>query len=578
MYKYILLLISFALCCTVLFADQTTIGTGISSEFIPVNNQAYSSLYECIYYQSETRIPYGSTISGIRYYAASNIYGGTCLNHQAKVWIGSTTQTTLNNWVMPAAMTLVFDGTFNINLDQPLDITFSTPYTYNSGNLVVYVYRPYPNTSVVTMGGNPFKVQETSNLRAKYAKIDGMTAGNLNPSAPPVTTPTAPFPKTTFTYTHATIANDLDCMQISGIPMPEINLSTVLNVTIKNKGTAAQSTYLVKLYNDANVEIAAVSGPPISAGQTITVDIPWTPSTLGNATVYAKTILAADTFAHNNRTANNLTVRVVPQRTTPYTIGQGGSLAKMPMDANSAHTLFETIYPASDLDYPGYIYGVRFYSSYVNTAPNQAAQIWLGETDSPNLEQSWINNTGLQLCYSNLVNIYPGAGTVDFFFDTPYEYKGRNLVFMLFRSLSGSTGMTTDDNFVVQTDQDSHRTRIRSGLSMMDITDPANPPANIQPSDTYPKATFFILPAPASPANYNINRTGSVINLDWDDVTQDGAGNAVSEVAYNVYVGLTPDFICDQAALFDTIYNSQIDMDINSIGFDKFFIRVKAAK
>lgn len=573
---YLLLICS--LFWAALFADEVTVGTGINTDFIPINNTAFSSLYECIYYPAETRIPYGSTISGVRFYAAPYQYGGECLNHQTKIWIGTTNQTTLNNWVVPSAMTLVFDGSVTINLDQPVDFAFSTPYTYNSGNLVLYVYRPYPNTSVVSMGGNPFKVQQTTNMRAKSATVTGMTPSNLNPSAPPITVPTALFPKTTFTYTHATLTNDLDCMQISGNLMPELNLSTLFSITIKNKGTAAQSSYLVKLYNDANQELAAVAGPALTAGQTVTVNIPLTPTVLGNAVFYAKTVLATDTFVHNNRTTNNLSVRVMPQRTSQYTIGQGGQRARLPIDANTAQTLFETIFPASDFTYRGFIYGVRFYSDYVNMATDQSIQIWVGETDSQNLEQGWINNTGLQGCYSNLVNIYPGLNTLDCYFDTPFEYKGGNLVLMLFRGVSSSTGMTTNDYFVTQTIPGSYRTRLRSAISSMDLLDPANPPTNALPIHNYPQTTFFFQPGPAAPVNFIVNRTGGTIQVDWDDVILDGAGNALTDVIYHTYAGVNPEFTCDANTFYDTVTDSQIAIDSEALGADKLFFRITAVK
>lgn len=113
----------------------------------------------------------------------------------------------------------------------------------------------------------------------------------------------------------APTVNDLDAVLLSGDSTPAVNTSTTYSLSVKNRGSAAQSEYNVKLFGTGDVELGSVAGTPIAAGETLTFSFNWTPSVEGPATLYAKVILSGDENPYND-TSNQLQIRVMP----PYTI------------------------------------------------------------------------------------------------------------------------------------------------------------------------------------------------------------------------------------------------------------------
>lgn len=113
----------------------------------------------------------------------------------------------------------------------------------------------------------------------------------------------------------APTANDLDAVLLSGDTTPMVNTATTYSISVKNRGSAAQSEYTVKLFGTGDVELGSVAGTPIAPGETLTYEIDWTPCIAGPATLYGKVILTGDENPYNDQT-NQLQVNVLP----PYTL------------------------------------------------------------------------------------------------------------------------------------------------------------------------------------------------------------------------------------------------------------------
>jgi hypothetical protein len=503
----ILMLLITLLSISSIYADDVTIGNGTSMAYVPFNNSGWSSLFECIYYPSEHRLIPGSVVTGVRFYVENSQYAENYLNHQTQIWLGTTTQNTLTNWILPTALTEVFSGPVNLSVGQPLTFTFTTPYTYNGGNLVIYIYRPQQSPNM--MGGNKFRSQTGETTRAKEAEVVGMNPGNLLPNQPPPVVSSAVYPRTTFLYTHPIVDNDLDCYELTGETLPNVNVPTVYSVTVKNKGTLAQTSYQVKLYNSFDDEISSANGPVIAPGAAMSVNVPWTPASVGNEQIYAKVIMANDPYNINNTTHNRLNIVVMPQSTNHYTVGQGGQLGKIPVDVNGGHSLSETVFPAAEFTYPGTIHGIRLYNNFLANAMQQVIYVWMGESAQQNLGNAWIPSTALNLVYSGFIDFPMGQNNIDIIFDTPYQYSGGNLVMMMHRPLGASgTGMSSPDNFITQT-TGINRTRNVAGWSEMDLSDPANPPQNSNITGMFAKTTFLISTAGLSSLSGNVSSGGT---------------------------------------------------------------------
>ena len=76
----------------------------------------------------------GGTISSIKYYAQQPVTWTSSKN--IDVYLKEVTGTTLNSLVEKNSCTLVYNGTLNVN-NGIVTITFSSPFSYNGGNLLV---------------------------------------------------------------------------------------------------------------------------------------------------------------------------------------------------------------------------------------------------------------------------------------------------------------------------------------------------------------------------------------------------------------------------------------------------------
>ena len=76
-------------------------------------------------------------------------------------------------------------------------------------------------------------------------------------------------------------ANDLACTALTGNTTPSVGNETTYNAAIFNWGTATQTTYTVKLFDAANVELATAVGVTIAPNATENVALNWTPTTQG---------------------------------------------------------------------------------------------------------------------------------------------------------------------------------------------------------------------------------------------------------------------------------------------------------
>jgi len=116
------------------------IGTGTDGARMPIDFFWLKSVVQTLYFPSEIGVN-GGVITGLVYKSKLQ---GERPNKAIRVWIGETDRDNLSaGWVDPTTLTQVFDGTLSFSSVPGADvfITFNNPYTYQGGNLVVYVYK-----------------------------------------------------------------------------------------------------------------------------------------------------------------------------------------------------------------------------------------------------------------------------------------------------------------------------------------------------------------------------------------------------------------------------------------------------
>jgi hypothetical protein len=535
MFSLLLLLTS------VLLAEEVTVGSGVSEAATPINTAVNSSLFQGLFFPDELNLASGSTITGMKLYVNSSMFIGSYLNHQTQIWLGNTTQGSYgpaNQFVPAASMTQVFNSTINLVLGSTVTITFSTPFTYNGNNLVLYVARP-GGQSTNMMGFVPFACQTLGSNRAVMA-IEGMMGPALNPLSPPSIdgmwqSATGQFPKTTFIYTPAATANDLTANGITGASVANIGSSSTYAISVKNNGTASQTSYLVKLYAN-DVEVASTSGNSILSDETQSYNLSWTPAAAGGYILYGKVELIGDENALNDQTAN-FTANAIPVGTNQVTVGSGGETDKFPIDVTTGQSLFETLYYAAEVGGAGTIYGIVFYNNFQANALNQTVAIWLGETTSNELTTGWIGSGAMSQVYYGSVNFPMGQNTISIFFDTPYVYTGQNLVMMMQRPLgNASTSFMNSDVFITQTRRvDSSRYWSDFGMGSINTESPSGGGV----TGEYPMTSFYKFEEATLPvelSSFNAVLTSDyLVNLNWVSESETGL------IGYKAYRSETND-------------------------------------
>ncbi|HPC51368.1 MAG TPA: CARDB domain-containing protein, partial [Candidatus Cloacimonas acidaminovorans] len=410
-------------------ASEVTIGAGDQTGRIPVDMFYKNSLFECLYYQDELLIVNGS-ITGVAFY---NNFSSNLPGMPINIWLGITTQTDLSGgWIPSTQLTQVFTG----NVDFPsgtntINITFTTPFQYSGGVLVMMVERVMDSTW--HSSSDLFACQTIGTNRALNIYSDSIDYDPANP--PTGTAASGKFPKTTFFYTGQGIGNDLACLSITGNTTPSVGQSYQYVVTVKNNGQNAQNTYTVKLMQTGDVELASLPGLPINEAQTLTYTFNWTPSVAGPTTLYGKVILATDEIPSNNQSPA-LSIAVQPAGIQAVTIADGTATMRIPMDFLWKNSLSETIYLSDELGFvSGTITSLAFYTSFFDSPANGATKIWLGSTNVQDLSGGWIPSTQMTLVFDGNITYPSGVNTITIPLQTPYMHTPGNLVMMVQRPM-----------------------------------------------------------------------------------------------------------------------------------------------
>ena len=283
------------------------------------------------------------------------------------------------------------------------------------------------------------------------------------------------------------VPNDLAALSVVGSTTPTAGMASNYTITVRNRGSNPQTTYQVKLYHGAAVEIGSVNGTAIQAGQILTFVIPWTPAVAGPDVLYGKVFLTGDQNATNDQTPN-LNVTVQPAGVQAVTIGDGNENQRVPMDFFWKNSLFECLFMSDELGFvSGTITSLQWYNNFQTAFPNGATKIWLGSTNQQDLSGGWIPSTQLTLVFDGVLQFPSGANTITIPLQTPYMHTPGNLVMMVNRPMD-AVYYSSMDYFLAQTIGANRALNIYSDSTLFD---PAAPPTGATLSGTFPKITIF---------------------------------------------------------------------------------------
>ena len=211
-----------------LSAQQTlTIHNGTATNgYVPVYGY-YADAYlkaEFVYPASELTAIANSNdpIISLTFYAAQDNVSWGSANFQ--VFLTEITETSLNSYVGNSNATIVYQGPLSISGGE-MEIEFTTPYTYNGGNLLIGVYNTVEG-SYVSSSWYGEEVNGASIQGNSYSDLSSISAYQRNF-----------LPKTTFTYGLVT------CTKPTAFDATIVNTTEVM---LNWNGNGSSSTYNVE--------------------------------------------------------------------------------------------------------------------------------------------------------------------------------------------------------------------------------------------------------------------------------------------------------------------------------------------
>jgi len=318
--------------------------------------------------------------------------------------------------------------------------------------------------------------------------------------------------------------NDLAAVSLDGNASPSVGNPYTYTVAVKNWGTLAQNNYQVKLYDGNNLELASVSGLPVDPDMTVSVDIPWTPSTSGATSIYGNVILTGDQNNLNDSTLP-LNIFVHPEGTQMVTIGDGTSAARYPLGSSYGYERDAVIY-TEDLfnGVVGRVTGIQWdvHIQYGNVVPYK---IYLkNTTDASLVAQPWANYIADATLMVEGTHTFDNLGWNYFPFpdSSDFVYLGGNLM-VLTETNYGGTGTTTTQTFHYTTGPTAchhYNYAENSPPTGNGYTTTSRPNVGISFSSVGTQPVFAI-----SPVSYNYGQT--FMNLTYDktfNITNIGGG------------------------------------------------------
>lgn len=257
----------------------------------------------------------------------------------------------------------------------------------------------------------------------------------------------------TITITEA-LAVDLAAVSLSGDTFGNLGTAVNQTVSVTNRGYNAQSGYTVYIKEQGtdNVLAQLQINDTINPNELKEHHLSWNPTAAGTVTVYAEVEIAGDQDGSNDVTST-LEVNVYDANVKFLYVGDpasGWSSWAYPFNFYYADFVTETIYLASEIQaMSGEIQALAYYNDF-GTAQTAPVQIWMKNTDAPNVSSTWLTWDGYQPVFDGNIVCPAGRNEILITLETPFSYTGGNLAIRTSRSwdenwVSGNVWLYTPD-------------------------------------------------------------------------------------------------------------------------------------
>ncbi|HOG20762.1 MAG TPA: hypothetical protein PKW37_10015, partial [Salinivirgaceae bacterium] len=198
------------------------------------------------------------------------------------------------------------------------------------------------------------------------------------------------------------VPNNLVAISLNTTNYATANSPKTIPFAFFNQGSQAVTgtQYTVQLQDAANNVLATANGIDLIPGEHASIDLIWTPTTIGTIDIKGVILFAEDQFPDDNVTPYT-TFTVHPVGTHVVQIGSGAPVTSVniPFDFYYKNSYAQTIYTANQIGLnSGIINSIKYKYNFPNSNPgSKAIKVWMGETTLTNLSGGFINPSTLTL-------------------------------------------------------------------------------------------------------------------------------------------------------------------------------------
>jgi uncharacterized protein YjdB len=234
--------------------EEITIGSGTSTNaYVPTRTQRRYSLTQQIYTATEIGHTDGGNITSVSF------YGSRAATRNLDIYMVNTTQSTIasNTAFHPTTSDRVYSGSVSFTANSWTKITFSTPFEYTGGNVVLIVD---DNTGSAANQANNFRVFTANNQAIYIHGAQTSTNTNYNPTS------------TNLSYTAQNSKNQVKFTieaaptLVESITASDLSMMAGFSAQIDYTVLPADATNPAVTFTSANTSVATVSASGVVTG------------------------------------------------------------------------------------------------------------------------------------------------------------------------------------------------------------------------------------------------------------------------------------------------------------------------
>lgn len=291
--------------------------------------------------------------------------------------------------------------------------------------------------------------------------------------------------------------NDLAVASLSMDKVAYVGDELSCSVAVRNVGRQEQSDYRVELRADDGTVLASLPGTPVAGREENSFELSWTPQSEGRIVLLAHVVMEGDEDSTNDA-SDAFVLEVLPEGMEMLALGDASAATTSyytPVLFTAANSASQTLYYPHELaSNAGEIAGLVWETKFGTPHDGIPVKIWMGETDSADLENAFISPESLVKVFDGHLDFgIRDHEEIPVIFDEPYAYRGGNLVVYVWKS-DPAYVYAYGDQFYATTMPGSNRSRVVYTYSDADAIDtlaPGSAAGNQFVEHLYPNVTFL---------------------------------------------------------------------------------------